>query len=339
MGWYISLSAKSGNSWVGPFLVPCINGVPNIVSTGYSDRNTWRINGFSHRFTEDQLTRGTFYVGLHIIPMAYNTDVGQAVWNVNTANDVYGNNVRLRMWEDSQIPVDIDADPFHIAPKSRYLLLMFSLVPDAFDPYWPNTGTFDFNEDVVVTCISNGQTVSSKLCFYGVDVVYYPNFYEMVSAGLDNSNIAQRLVYYVMRIAQKSYDAQLDEMATLIHQMEADTSSISSDVENISDLQTEHNQFQHEIQDQMSGAWDSYSSGASDGSDALEELDASSIGDYNPNVVEPALDSGLLDWFTINCHDSLRPVRRRDESDTEVIDFMSDWYSEFYGLLGGDSGG
>lgn len=334
MGWYISLSAKSGNSWVGPFLVPCINGVPNIVTTGYTDRNTWRINGFSHRFTEDRLTRGTFYVGFHVIPMAYNISDGVALWNVNTANDVYGNNVRLRMWEDSEIPNDIDADPFHIAPKSRYMLLMFSLVPDALDPYWPNTGTFDFVEDVVVSCMnSSGQTVSSKLCFYDVDVVYYPNFYEMVSAGLDNSNIAQRLVYYVMQIAQRSYDAQLGEMATLIYQMEADTSAISSDVADIAELENEHNTFQHEIQDQMTGAWDSYSSGASSGSDALEDADPSALSDFNNDALQNAI-SGKDNWWAQSSYDDFHRVPTIKIPD-DYIHFTDDWFSKFYNLLGG----
>ena len=339
MGWYVSLSFQVGSSWNGPYLVPFIEGCPNIVTSSYTDRNTWRINGVSHNFGEDRLTRGTFYLGIGMVPVAYNSEGARAIWNVNSVNESWGNNLRFRVFKDTNLP-NTNVPNYYVSNDARYFLVQFSLIPDAIDPYFGSTGTFTFDQPLVVQCLNAaGSQVSSKLFFYNVDVVYYPNFYEMVSAGLDNSNIAQRLVYYVMQIAQKSYDAQLDEMATLIHQMEADTLAISSDVENISDLETEHNEFQHEIQDQMEGAWNSYSSGASDGSDALEELDASSIGDYNPNVVEPALESGLLDWFTTNCHDSLRPFRRRDEPETAVVDFMSDWYSEFYGLLGGDSDG
>lgn len=189
-----------------------------------------------------------------------------------------------------------------------------------------HTVTISFNEPIVLAFNLNGS-ISNARPYFIFDSQFYPTYYDWFFT--INHNMLQ------LSSAVRDIYSSLGSLGNMVESLD----SITSDVAQLRDLSDEHSQMQHEIQDQMTGAWDSYKSGASSGSDALEELDLSSVAQYNPDVVEPALNNGgLLDWFTPACHDSLRPNSIRGQG-TDVLNFMDEWYDEFYRFLGGGKDG
>lgn len=356
-GWYLMVDVSyNGTSWGNAYLVPLSEGIVN----NAGQRSYWRIRGFSYYYNDMALIPGSWNVECKYSLVRYgNAQYSvDALFNFVSDDGFLQNMINSNYWDgrirQSEYFYDsdtlIDSTPFSdedfvaLCKNGRFLSFVgqygrnlsnntSDIITPRIDAYFSSYPSCHMEVELPEN--NSSFLVTSYLYIQDVHIEYIPNYIRLFDVSLEASPILQRFETLFNQMVQQNYSATLAGIKSDTSAMVSSLDNIESDIGEMSAIESEHNAFQHEIQDQMEGAWGSYSSGASDGSDALEDMDVSSIGTYNPSVIPGAISSGgLFDWFTTTCHDSLRPPALKD--DIQVVDFMTSWRNEFYSLLGGD---